>query len=198
MSLVAILDRLGVGPLDSPDLRLQKTLLVRASLFFIAAGAAWGLLYRLFAEPLARAIPLGYAIVSTLNVISIALSRRYDLFRRSQLLLILFLPFMLQLALGGFVSTSAVILWALICPFGALVYDEPRHAPYWFLGYLALVIASGFLQPYLRVTNNLSPQLILIFFVTNVATVSAFAFGLLYFFVGQMNRFYVLLRIEQQ
>ena len=195
---VAALDRIGADPRDSSDVGLQKMLLVRASLFFIAAGAAWGVLYIIFAEPLAGAIPLGYAIFSTLSVAVFAFTRRYALFRLSQLLLILFLPFLLQLALGGFINASAVIIWSLICPFGALVYDEPRRAPYWFLGYLALVIVSGMLQPYVRVVNNLSPDLVLVLFVLNVATVSAFAFGLLYFFVGQKNRFFDLLRAERQ
>jgi len=196
--LIAALDRIGADSADDHDKRLQKALLVRASVMFIAAGAAWGVLYIIFAEPLAGAIPLGYAIFSALSVVVFAVTRRYEVFRLSQLLFILFLPFLLQLALGGFINASAVVLWALICPFGALVCDEPRRAPYWFLGYLALVVASGFLQPYVRVVNNLSSDLVLIFFVLNVGTVSAFAFSLLYFFVGQKNRFYDLLRVEQQ
>ena len=56
--------------------------------------------------------------------------------------LILLLPFLLQIALGGYINASAVIIWSLICPLGALVFDDPRHAPYWFLGYLALVVIS--------------------------------------------------------
>ena len=196
--LFAALDRIGADSVDDLNIRLQKALLVRASVFFIAAGAAWGVLYVIFAEPLAGAIPLGYAIFSALSVVVFANTRRYELFRLSQLLLILLLPFLLQLALGGFINASAVVLWALICPFGALVCDEPRRAPYWFLGYLALVVLSGLLQPYVRVVNNLSTDLVLIFFVLNVGTVSVFAFGLLYYFVGQKNRFYDLLRFEQQ
>ena len=196
--LIAALDRVGADPADDHDIRLQKALLLRASLMFIAAGAAWGIAYIVFAEPLAGAIPLGYAIVSALSVVFYAVTRRYEWFRHSQLLLILFLPFLLQIALGGYIQASAVIIWSLICPFGALVFDEPRHAPYWFLGYLVLVFAGGFLQPYLRAPNNLSSDVVLILFVMNIATVSTFAFILLHYFVGQKNRFYELLRVEQQ
>ena len=46
------------------------------------------------------------------------LTRRYDLFLFSQLLLILLLPFLLMIALGGFVNSSAVILWSLFVPAG--------------------------------------------------------------------------------
>jgi len=32
-------------------------------------------------------------------------------------------------ALGGFVNGSAVIIWSLICPMGAMLFDEPKWAP---------------------------------------------------------------------
>jgi len=196
--LLVALDRIGGDSADDHDKRLQKALLLRASLMFIVAGAIWGTAYIVLAEPLAGAIPLGYAIVSALSVLFYAITRRYEWFRYSQLLLILFLPFLLQLALGGYIPASAVIIWSLICPFGALVFDEPRHAPYWFLGYLVLVAAAGLLQPYLRTANNLSPDMVLILFVMNIATVSTFAFIMLHYFVAQKNQFYELLRVEQQ
>ena len=195
---LAVLDQIGVGPSDSDDVHLRKTLMLRASLMFILAGAAWGVFYMLFGEPLAGAIPLGYAVISTLSVIFFALTRRYEFFRHGQLLLILVLPFLLQIALGGYINASAVIIWSLICPLGALLFDEPAHARAWFLAYLALVLLSGFLQPYTRAVNNLSPDLVLLLFVMNVGTVSSFVFILLYYFVTQKNRFYELLRVEQQ
>ena len=185
----ALLDRVGVDPSDGDDARLRKALLLRASLMFILAGAAWGVFYMLFGEPLAGAIPLGYAVISTLSVIFFALTRRYELFRHGQLLLILVLPFLLQIALGGYINASAVIIWSLLCPLGALLFDEPAHARAWFLAYLALVLLSGFLQPYVRAVNNLSPDLVLLLFVMNVGTVSSFVFILLYYFVTQKNRF---------
>ena len=42
------------------------------------------------------------------------------LFRDSQLCMSLLLPFALQWSLGGFVDSSAVCLWALVAPLGAL------------------------------------------------------------------------------
>jgi guanylate cyclase len=195
--LFTALDRIGADPADSHDRRLQKALMTRASLMFIAAGAIWGIFYIVLAEPLAGAIPLGYAIFSTLSVIFFAVTRRYEWFRLSQLLLILFLPFLLQLALGGYINASAVIIWSLICPLGALLFDEPGHAPYWFLGYLALVVLSGLLQSSMRAVTNLSPDLVLFLFVMNIGTVSSFVFILLYYFVNQKNRLYDLLQVEQ-
>ena len=146
-------------------------------------------MYILFDEPLAGAIPLSYAIVSLLSVIYFGLSRRYHFFRLSQLALILLLPFFLMAALGGFVNGSAVVLWALICPLGALLFDEPRKAPRWFLAFVGLVVLSGFLQPYLRLGNSLSAGLVIFFFVTNIIAVGSLIFLMVSYFVGQKNVF---------
>lgn len=187
----------GANPQDSDDVRLQKALLVGGAFMFIVAGLLWGLMYLVFGEWLAGSIPMGYAVISLGSVILFARSRRYRFFRFSQLLLILLLPFLLMLALGGFINSSAVILWSFICPLGALIFDEPRTAPRWFLVFLGLVVVSGLLQPYVRLTNNLSPLLIVLFFVLNIGAVTAIAFTLLYSFVRQKNSALALLRVEQ-
>lgn len=196
--LMAVIRRVGAEAGDSEEARLQKTLLVSASLMFILAGLLWGSIYVAFNEPLAGAVPISYALFSSLSILLFGLTHRYRLFRFSQLLLILLLPFLLQLALGGFVNSSAAILWSLICPFGALLFGQRHYAPWWFVAFLGLVIVSGVIQPDAHPTNNLPPWLVIIFFVANIGTVSAVAFILLHYFVGQEARFLGLLRLEQE
>jgi len=181
--------RIGADANDDDDIRLQKSLLVVCALPFIIAGAAWGVMYIFFSEPLAGAIPLSYAIISLISVIHFGRTRQYRFFRFSQLTLILLLPFLLMVALGGFINGSAVILWSLICPMGAMLFDEPRHAPRWFLAFLGLVVLSGFLQPYVRLANNLSPTLVIFFFVINLSAVGSLVFMMVFYFVGQKNMF---------
>ena len=156
---------------------------------FMFAGFAWGLMYILFHEPLAAAIPFSYGVVSLLSIIYFGRTRQYHFFRFSQLTLILLLPFLLMVALGGFINGSAVVLWALICPMGAMLFDEPHQAPRWFLAFLGLVILSGFLQPYLRSANNLSSALVIFFFVINLIGVGSLVFMMVFYFVGQKNMF---------
>ena len=181
--------RIGADPDDDDDIRLKKSLLVLCAFLFVLAGATWGLMYILFGEPLAGMIPLSYAFISLLSIFHFGLTRRFQFFRFSQLLLILLLPFFLMMALGGFVNGSAVILWALICPLGALLFDEPAHAPPWFLAFASLVVLSGFLQSHVDFANNLSPALVLFFFVINLIGVSSIVFLMVFYFVGQKNRF---------
>ena len=190
--------RVDVKPDDSEELRLQKSLMTSASPVLILAGAIWSVMYFAFGEPIAGVIPGSYAVLSVLSVFVFARQRDYALFRFTQLLLILLLPFLLQIALGGFINSSAVVLWSLICPIGALIFAGPRQAVRWFLLYLLLVVISGFLQAHVRTTNNLSSSLVITLFVLNVSAISAIVFGLLVFFINQKDVAYTLLRAERE
>jgi len=87
-----------------------------------------------------------------------------------------------MLALGGFINGSAVVLWSLICPLGAMLFDDHRKAPPWFLAFGFLVVLSGVIQPFQRVSNNLSSSVATFFF-------SFLVFMMVYYFVGQKNLF---------
>jgi len=194
---LSLITRIGIDPNDSDEVRLQKTMLTLGSIMFIAAGALWSILYFLFGEYVAGSIPLGYAIISSCSVIIFHLTRRYRFFLFTQLLLILFLPFLLMIALGGFIRSSAVILWSLLSPLGALLFDEPREAIRWLAAYLSLAIISGYFEFYPLASSSLSPATITTFFILNIGTVSTIAIILLAYFVSEKNRLFALLRNEQ-
>lgn len=183
------IDRIGATPTESEDMRLQRNLLLLGTFMFLCAGALWGLIYMFFGEFLAGSIPIGYSIFSAASVVLFGVTRRYRLFCFSQLLLVLLLPFFLMIALGGFINSSAVILWSFICPLGALLFDEPKSAPKWFLAFLGVVLLSGIVQPYVRLANGLSTTTIILFFVMNIGGVCALVFVLVSYFVGQKNMF---------
>ncbi len=188
-NIISWVVRIGMDPNDDDDIRLRKSLLVICAFPFAFAGLVWGSIYILFGEPLAGMIPLSYSAISLLSIIHFGRTRRYQFFRFSQLMLILLLPFFLMLALGGFVNGSAIILWSLSSPLGALLFDKPSNAPRWFMAFVGLVVLSGFLQPYIGVANNLSSGIVIFFFVINVTGVGAFVFVMVYYFIGQKNIF---------
>jgi len=181
--------RIGASPNDSEDLKLQKSLLILCSFPFIFAGAAWGIMYIQFGEKPAGVIPLSYSAFSILSIVHFSITRQFRVFRFSQLSLILLLPFALMLSLGGFISGSAVILWGLICPLGAMLFESQSGAIRWFLGFLFLLIISGVMQPWLPVDNTLSTAQINFFFVINLAGVGSLIFLMVYYFVGKKKYF---------
>jgi guanylate cyclase len=188
---------IGSDPNDSEDVRLQKSSLVLGSFMFIFAGAFWGILYFVFGQTMAGWIPFSYAVVSLLSMIVFHVTRRFQFFLVSQLLLILFLPFLLMIALGGFIQSSGIILWSLISPLVALLFFTPRRALRWLAAFLGLVFVSGFLEPRPLVSSSLPPVLVTLFFVLNIGAVSTIVITLLAYFVGQKNLLFGLLRAEQ-
>ncbi len=187
---------LGADPHDSEDIRLQKSMLVFASLMMATLAIGWASIYFAFREYVAGAIPLCYSILSFLSLARFAATRQYAFYRVSQLVLPLLLPFFLMLALGGYVSSSAVILWSLSSPLGALLFAGRRQASGWFLAYLGLVVLGAVLEPFGR-ASNLPPALLTVFYVMNIGCVSIFTFVLLQYFLGQKETTLRLLSVEE-
>ena len=106
-------------PTLAPEVNLRRRVLAGISLQSAVAAIGWGALYVAFGEPIAGLIPWTYAAVS---FASLAFARtRYAWYVRTQLALILVLPFLLQLVLGGFVPGSAVMVW----------HSSRRSGPSW-------------------------------------------------------------------
>jgi len=111
LSFSQAVERLGAAPHDTDEIRLQKTLVFVFACAMSLAGIVWGCFaYLVYQSALAALPPFGYVILSLLNVVIFALTRRFRLFRFIQLFLSLVLPFLMMVALGGFVNGSATIV----------------------------------------------------------------------------------------
>jgi len=197
MRLLRRIERIGEDPSDSIELRAQKRVLVAISVVVAILAAAWGAVYLAFDEPLAAAIPWTYMLAVVVSLAFFSRIRRYAAFRFIQLLLILLLPFLLQVALGGFVNASAVIIWSLLAPLGALAMVGRRQAVPWFIAYANLVFIAHLLQPSLDIENNLPVQVIAGFFIANIVAATGVSFFALHYFVGQKDETLALLDRER-
>src|SRR5713101_6785346 len=144
--LLTELGSIGADPRDEAELKVRKRFLVLCSIFVLPPSVLWGLFYLANGEPLAAAIPLGYVVISAVSIVVFARRRKFRELRAVQLFLILALPFSLQETLGGFVPSSAVILWSMLCPFFALVFSSVRAASRWFGLFVVLVAGSALFQ----------------------------------------------------
>ena len=183
---------------DSPDVRVRKRYLLLMALLILPAGVIWGLIYWTFDEHAAALAPWSYAVLSLISILIFAFTGNFPFFRFSEMALILIVPFVLGLTLGGFVNSSAVVLWSLLAPIGALVFGGTRQAIKWFVAYLFLIVLSSVLAPYIRTTNNLPPWLLLAFFLMNIGTISVVAFVLLYMFIRERNSALAQVRVERE
>lgn len=196
--VVAGPENLRSGVAGDVDESLQRSLLLGAAAMYSVAGVVWGLLYIALGEPVAGSIPLGYGILTAINIGIFVRWQRMARFRDSQLLLTLILPVLLQLALGGFVASGGVIIWAFTSPLGALLVGNPRTAHRWFLAFLGLVVAAAFIQPLVRDEAGLSEGVRLAFFVGNLAAVTAIVFLLTRYFADKKTEAYELLGRERE
>ena len=185
-------------PDDGPETRLQKTLLVLSSILFSLAGVIWGAIYLLAGETVAGSIPLSYALISSLSLIYFAVTKRFKPYRLSQILLILLLPTFLMISLGGFRTGSAVILWAVVAPLGALLFASRTRAHIWLGIYLLILASMGVLEPYLPARNNLPPWMVTTFFVLNIGAVTVVFYLVLNHFVSERDRIRGLLEQERE
>jgi class 3 adenylate cyclase len=175
---------LGVGPADSDEVRTQKVTLTLAAWVVTLLSFVWVGTYLALGLPVSAAIPFGYQVVSVVSLAIFARTKDFRFFRASQLILILVLPFLLQLSLGGYVASSAVILWALVGALGALFFYSAREAIPSFVAFIVLVLVAGFLDPIVSEHPAVIPVPIqTAFFVLNVSGVALTAYLLLQYAV---------------
>ncbi|MGH3066155.1 MAG: adenylate/guanylate cyclase domain-containing protein [Gaiellaceae bacterium] len=167
-------------------MRECKELLVGVSLMVLPAGVLWGALYWAFDEPAAALFPWGYTVASVVVLAVFSRTHSFRLLRASELALILVVPALLMLVLGGLAPSSGVILWSLLAPLGAVVFDAPQRAWLWFGAFVALLVACVPLARVVRPEAADFPEgLVLTFGALNIAAVSLVAFTLLVTFARQ-------------
>jgi adenylate cyclase len=113
---------IGSLPTDTPDERLRKSALVLSSLLITIVTFIWVGTYAALGLWRSALIPLAYQVASLVGLAFFARTKRYGVYRASQLAMMLLLPFLLQWSIGGFVESGAVALWAFVAPLSALVF----------------------------------------------------------------------------
>jgi adenylate cyclase len=180
--------RIGTAAADTNEVALQKRLAVVLCAGTLPLTTLWSVVYLLMDTPLAAVAPVFYTIFTLANTALFAWTRNLKFYRFTQLLVILILPWLVTIALGGFQQSSAVIVWAALCPLGSLLLEEPRQTLLWIVGFVALLPITALLQPHLT-PAHLPDTFVTWFFVLNLGTVIAVVFGLLHYFVRRRDFF---------
>jgi class 3 adenylate cyclase len=180
---------IGALPSDSAELRVRKAVLVLSATLMASLSSVWVVTYAVLGLWVSAAIPFAYQLASAASIYTFARTRRYVLFRQSQLGMSLVLPFALQWSLGGFENSSAVCLWAITSPLGALLFAGARQAVPWFVAFVSLVAFSAAIDPALAADAPDIPQgVVVAFFALNILAVAATVFALLQYFVRARER----------
>ncbi len=189
-----------MGVIDDEDeqVRLQKSVLVVTAMWIGRAALIWGLIYYIYGEYLAGSIPISYSILTLLSFQLFKASKNFRFFSFTQILMLLLLPFLLMLSLGGFINGSVVIVWGFFAPIVALLSGKTRVAMYWFLAYVLLILVSALMEPLLRADNNLPERVKTIFFIINIGAVSSIVYRVLNYFVKKKDNVIELMRTNRE
>lgn len=197
--LYARLRTAGISPTDSEELRLKKVVLLFACGLMIAAAALWLALYQALGLPVSASLPVAFQLASLATLVYYLVTLNFDVFRASQLGLFLFVPFVVQWSIGNFVSASGMILWGLLAPVGAIVLYSARESIPWFVAYIFLTLATGYVDYELAWLPPKGPKVPLstsvVFFALNFAAMSTLVYTLLRFAFSEREKSRV--RLEQ-
>ncbi|MBI2776551.1 MAG: adenylate/guanylate cyclase domain-containing protein [Chloroflexi bacterium] len=176
--------RIGSAPDDTDQQRAQKVTLTLSALCVTVLAVVWVATYWALGIPVGAAIPFGYQVVTIVGIAIFARTKGYRTFRFVQAAMMTTLPFLLQWALGGYVASGAVSLWALVAAIGTLFFFTASESIPWFAAFCALTLVSGILEPTLAQHPAPIPDAIrTAFFVLDVAGVSFTAYLLLQYAV---------------
>ncbi len=207
-----LLDRVSsrvITPHDTDEQRLHKTLLIFACGLMGFAAMLWLVIYHAMGIKYSATVPLVYLGVSAMTLGIYVWNLNFEFFRFAQTSLYLFVPFIMQWSIGSYVTSSGVMLWALLAPIGVMIFQGPRESVPWFFAYIVMTAISGFFDYYLAYgteKNTVLPlQTIAVFFVLNFTAMSTIVYLLVVFFVREKDRLkhaldreHGLLQFEQQ
>ena len=140
--LVAMAARVGADPDESGDAALQRLVMVLLAVGTLPPTILWSVVYLAAGAPLAAAAPVVYSVVTPINTALFAWTRKFRLYRFIQLLMTLVLPWLVTMSLGGFRNSSAVIIWAALCPLVSLLVEDLRQTVLWIVGFVLLLIVE--------------------------------------------------------
>ncbi len=190
MALFRSLEAAVVSPSDTADERLNKTLLVFACALMGFAAILWLAIYWSMGIKFSVEIPLGYQLLSAASLLIFLKTRNFEFFRATQVTMFLFVPFIMQWSIGSYVSSSGVMLWALLAPIGVMLFQGARESVPWFFAYIVLTAVSGFFDFYLagEQPSGVPMKTVAVFFVLNFAAMSSIVYLLINYSVREKDK----------
>ncbi len=178
--LLDLFGHVGAHPGESTMERVGRQTLVLGGVLMSGGGLLWGGLCLAFGSYGPSVVPLSYVGLTSLNLGTLAVTRKLERARAVQVALSLLLPFLFQWSLGGLFPSGGVMLWAMIALVGSLTLTKPRQAAWCLAGYCALTALSGVFDGALATRAALAPEpnRERLFFFINVVAISCIVFAM--------------------
>ncbi|MCM2307254.1 MAG: adenylate/guanylate cyclase domain-containing protein [Sulfuritalea sp.] len=187
------LQNAGIEPGDSEELRLNKSLLMFATGLVSLATIIWVGIYSILGPQFSVTLPFFLQLLLAGNMLAYIKTKNFEFFRITQLGLFLFWPFVAQWTAGTIVSTSGVVLWALLAPIGAILCIGVRQSMGWFIAWVLLTFVSAAADWYLAdmamsLRAEVPIRTTVVFFALNFVAVATIIYLLLRMSIEENRR----------
>jgi hypothetical protein len=169
------------------DLR-KKRLMLFTTLLKAAVCPFWyGAYFAVGAAPAAFG-PLAFQVLTLGSVGLFLRTRNFAIFRLGQQILILLAPIWIHLALGGFLTSSGVILWAFLAPLIAILFHGARQSLVWFAALIVVIVGLALLDPSLApLARPIAQWAQRAFFVMNFCVVTAIVYAAIRYYAALLD-----------
>jgi diguanylate cyclase (GGDEF)-like protein len=195
------LSHIGILSGDSEELALKKASFTLLPLYVFLPALIWSIIYLELDNFTAFTVPLAYIFISIFSTFLLHKTKNFILFERTQLLLILLLPFILMWVLGGFYAGSFVLIWSFYAPVAAVMYSENvKDGIKWFGAFVILVFISMLIDGFLleNIQNKLPSFALQLFVFLNIGAGFAGIFFLISQFIKNIKNISSELKKERE
>jgi class 3 adenylate cyclase len=176
---ITAITELGDQVQDNEDEKLEHHFLIYMGSLMGCGGVIWGSISFYYGLYPASIIPFSYTALTIFNFTLFYISKNFRRARFNQVLISLLLPFVFQWRLGGFIPSGAVMLWSMIALVGSMTFQDVKLSVRWLIAYLLFTIISGLIDSVVNEFRiDVPSHIITLFFVVNIAIISAIVFGL--------------------
>jgi guanylate cyclase len=196
--VLAAVGSIGFATDDDDGRRMEKSVLTFTAVFTAVVVTPWAAFYYGIGIPVAAVIPTAYILATLAGLAHLRATRDDRWFRISQTAMFLILPALVHVALGGFANSSAVILFGLAAPVGALSFSSVRRPGLVFAAYVVIVVAMVPLEGALQARAPfIATWIVTVFFAINIVSVSVIMFVAMRTYVRSRNRLAAALADER-
>ena len=141
--LVALAARVSANPSERGDPALQRLVMVLMAVGTLPLTVLWAAVYLVAGVAARRRSASGLFGRDADQHGAVRLDPQPSPLPFHPLLMTLVLPWLVTLSLGGFKNSSAVIIWAALCPVVSLLVEDLRQTLLWIVGFVVLLIVSA-------------------------------------------------------
>ena len=183
--LINLLSSIADKPQDNEKQKQEHRFLIYIGLSMSIGGLIWGSITLFYGLLLQVLLPFSYTIITILNFIYLYYTKNFKISQTVQVIISLFIPFLFQIAIGGFIASGAVILWSILTILVSFTFQNKNLAIKWFYVYIFLIIISGIFDSQIRkYVGEINMNASILFFTLNITAVSTFVFVLFFYFIS--------------